>query len=551
MIGSSYGLLALGFTLIFGVMRRLNLSYGPSIMVGGYLGTLLYLQLRRGPLAVAGAVVAGAVIAGIYVERLCFAPMKAGAGIASMVSSFAIWMQLEQAAVLVLPRHTYPFPPLATGAPLEFGPFLVRLDHLIMLACALALAAAVHLALYRTRFGLGLARHHRQSASRRISSGSMSGRPCCSPSRGASAIGGVAGFLVLAVDQQVTPMFGMWATLKGLIAMMIGGLGSVPGAILGGLLLGVVEAHSQWYFGPQIRDLVAYVVLFAFLVLRPGGLLGTRARSRDAAEGVIDGRLSHRRPVQHRRHLVRRSVGLSAAADRRDFVRPAGLLRDRRLCRGHRHRDVGLAARQRRSFGARRQVAARRCWSALPTLRLHGLYFAIATLAFAEMVRILFELFRYQISIDGELVGPNGIDGFRNIRYIFEHDIDAFQFMLLIYALLGGDAVGIFAARAVAAWRHLSHDRRRTKRSPDCRASRCPRTSARRRHCRRARRHRRRALCASDDLCRAAHLRRDARRAQPGLWPDRRARHRARPAARRSDRHRPAGIDQGCWPAIA
>ena len=90
----------------------------------------------------------------------------------------------------------------------------------------------------------------------------------------ASAIGGVAGFLVLAVDQQVTPMFGMWATLKGLIAMMIGGLGSVPGAVVGGLLLGIVETHSQWYFGPQIRDLVAYVVLFAFLVVRPGGLLG-------------------------------------------------------------------------------------------------------------------------------------------------------------------------------------------------------------------------------------------------------------------------------------
>ena len=122
MIGSSYALLALGFTLIFGVMRRLNLSYGPSIMIGAYLGTLLYVQLGAGPLAVAAVTVIGAVLAGIYVERLCFAPMAAGAGIASMVSSFAIWMQLEQAAILVLPRHTYPFPPLATGAPLDARP---------------------------------------------------------------------------------------------------------------------------------------------------------------------------------------------------------------------------------------------------------------------------------------------------------------------------------------------------------------------------------------------------------------------------------------------
>ncbi len=273
MIGSSYGLLALGFTVIFGVMRRLNLSYGPSIMIGGYLGTVLYLHYGAGPLAVAGAVVLGAAIAGIYVEQLCFAPMKAGASIASMVSSFAIWMQLEQAAILVLPRHTYPFPPLATGAPLEFGPFLVRVDHLIMLVCALALAAAVHLVLYRARFGLALRAIIGNPVAAHLV-GINVRRAVLLAFAGASAIGGAAGFLVLAVDQQVTPMFGMWATLKGLIAMMIGGLGSVPGAIVGGLLLGIVEAHSQWYFGPQIRDLVAYVVLFAFLVVRPGGLLG-------------------------------------------------------------------------------------------------------------------------------------------------------------------------------------------------------------------------------------------------------------------------------------
>jgi branched-subunit amino acid ABC-type transport system permease component len=273
MIGSSYGLLALGFTVIFGVMRRLNLSYGPSIMIGGYVGTVLYVQFGAGPLAVAGAVVLGAAIAGIYVERLCFAPMKIGAGIASMVSSFAIWMQLEQAAILVLPRHTYPFPPLAIGTPLQLGPFLLRIDYLIVLGCALGMAVAVQIILYRTRFGLAL----RAIISHPVAAhlvGINVKTAVMLAFAGASAIGGVAGFLVLAVDQQITPMFGMWATLKGLIAMMIGGLGSIPGAIFGGILLGIVEAHSQWYFGPQIRDLVAYVVLFGFLIMRPGGLLG-------------------------------------------------------------------------------------------------------------------------------------------------------------------------------------------------------------------------------------------------------------------------------------
>jgi branched-chain amino acid transport system permease protein len=273
MIGSSYGLLALGFTLIFGVMRRLNLSYGPSIMIGAYLGTLVYVQLSAGPLVVIAVTLLGAVLAGLYVERLCFAPMAAGAGVASMVSSFAIWMQLEQAAVLALPRHTYPFPPLATGAPLNLGPFLLRVDHLIMLAGALVLSACVHLLIYRSHFGLGL----RAIINNPVAAHLVGINVRAAIVRAfalASAVGGVAGYLVLAVDQQVTPMFGMWATIKGLIAMMIGGLGSIPGAILGGLLLGVIEAHSQWYFGPHIRDLFAYLALFACLVLRPGGLLG-------------------------------------------------------------------------------------------------------------------------------------------------------------------------------------------------------------------------------------------------------------------------------------
>ena len=273
MIGSSYGLLALGFTVIFGVMRRLNLSYGPTIMIGAYFGTVLYLDYGAGLLAVAAGVVVGSVIAGIYVERLCFAPMKAGAGIASMVSSFAIWMQLEQAAILVLPRHTYPFPALAGGAPIELGPFFARTDHLIMLLSSLALAATVHLLLYRTRYGLGLRAVIANPVAANLVGVNVK-RSVMLAFAGASAIGGVAGFLVLAVDQQVTPMFGMWATLKGLIAMIIGGLGSIPGAVLGGLLLGIVEIHSQWQFGPQVRDLFAYFVLFTFLVARPGGLFG-------------------------------------------------------------------------------------------------------------------------------------------------------------------------------------------------------------------------------------------------------------------------------------
>ena len=277
MVGSAYALLALGFTLIFGTMRRLNLAYGPTIMAGAYLGTYAFAQLGLGVLPVALIVVAGAALAGLYVERLCFRPFGEGAAIASMISSFAVWMQIEEAATLVLPRHLNAFPRLAAAAPIEVGPFFFRPEHLLMLVVAGLAAACVYWALNRTRFGLGV-----RSVIDQRRAAALVGVPVTRTLTLAfvlaSAIGGLAGFLIAASEAQITPMFGMWATIKGLIAMMIGGLGSIPGAVLGGLLLGVIEAHSQWYLGPHIRDLFAYLTLFACLVLRPGGLVGEALR---------------------------------------------------------------------------------------------------------------------------------------------------------------------------------------------------------------------------------------------------------------------------------
>ena len=109
-VGSSYSLLAIGFTLIFGVMRRLNLAYGPSIMLGIFAGTLLHVEFEAGLLAVAAATLVGAVLAGLYVERVCFWAIRRGAALASMVSTFAIWMQLEEIVTVFFPERTYPFP---------------------------------------------------------------------------------------------------------------------------------------------------------------------------------------------------------------------------------------------------------------------------------------------------------------------------------------------------------------------------------------------------------------------------------------------------------
>lgn len=280
-IGSAYALLALGFTLIFGVLGRLNLAYGASIMIGLYAGIYVQQYWQAGWFAVAMATLLGTVIAGIYIERMCFASLRPQAAtITAMVASFAVWMQLEAVATLVLPRHSYPFPALVQNGVLEIGPFYLRFEHLMMLGIALAVTIVLERMVRATRFGLSL-RAIAENPKAAGFSGHNVERTLFLVFILASALGSVAGWMIASTDQQVTAMFGMWATFKGIIATMLGGLGSLTGAVIGGLLLGVFEVQIQWYFGPQIRDLSTFVLLFLILICRPGGLLGHKSAMRD------------------------------------------------------------------------------------------------------------------------------------------------------------------------------------------------------------------------------------------------------------------------------
>ena len=265
--GSAYALLGLGFTLIFGVLRRANLSYGPAIMLGAYAATWTSLNFQAGLLVLALVTVGGAVLAGAYVERLCFAPHRKGAAATAMVASFALWMQLEDLATLALPRHLYAFPALHEGPPLQLGPLTLRADAMLLLGATVVICVLLWKILYATRFGVAVRAVIDDPAAASLSGISVP-RISFAVFALASAIGGLAGFLIAASHEQVTPMLGMWSTLKGMLAMMIGGLGSLPGAVAGGLALGLLEAHSQWYFGPQLRDFTAYLLLFVLLALR-------------------------------------------------------------------------------------------------------------------------------------------------------------------------------------------------------------------------------------------------------------------------------------------
>lgn len=298
--GGTYALAGLGLTLAFGTLRRMNLAYGAVAMLGAYVGAWLHVRHGVGAAGTLLAMVATAAVAGLYVEWLCFAPddgqgrrtasaSPVGGGdvreVVALAATFALWMQLEQLAVHLLPRHLNVFPSWSMGGDWTLGAWSLRIDRLALLALAVAACFGLSAWLRRSRGGLAwrAASDHRVAAH-------LAGIRVPQVQRlafvAACALSALAGFAVLGLDGQVTPMFGMWMLTKGLVAAMLGGLGSVRGVLAGGLVLGVAEAHAQAAFGALGREFATQALLFAVLVLPVHRWLGGRAAPASGTPGA-------------------------------------------------------------------------------------------------------------------------------------------------------------------------------------------------------------------------------------------------------------------------
>lgn len=274
LIGTSYGLIGLGFALIFGVIKRINLAYGSCLLFGAAFAIWLQSYLGYGPFGLFFVTLFGCVIASLYVERLCFRPHTSrNALITSMVASFAIWMQLDEISAKMLPQRTHGYTGLQFDS-LEMGSIILRSEQILQLLISIAVLALLYIIVKRTRVGLQIeAVAHDSQLAELIGVRTRLIETFVFILAG--LVGGLGAFLILSSDGQVTPLFGLWSTFKGLVAVMIGGMGSLPGAVLGGLILGLLETHATNAFGVEYRDIVMFGLLFLVLILRPSGLMAS------------------------------------------------------------------------------------------------------------------------------------------------------------------------------------------------------------------------------------------------------------------------------------
>jgi branched-chain amino acid transport system permease protein len=283
LFGSTYALVAIGFTLIWGLLRILNLAHGETVMVGMFVG-MLSTKIGGMPM-IAGIVLAmvGGAIVGLLIERICYRPLRKAHELVPMIATLGFWILLEEIFIKIYFkvwfRDYVDFANPFDGMGLDLGPLRLRADYLVTLGVAVALVAALYFVVYRTRLGLAM-----RMIAEDHDIGHLMGVPVSKVLTGAflmsAAYGGAAGYLIGMTSNLAGPYAGSQAVVKGLFAMVLGGAGSIAGAIVGGLSLGVLELVSSYLVSFSYRDAIAMGVLFIVLIFRPQGLIGTRAAER-------------------------------------------------------------------------------------------------------------------------------------------------------------------------------------------------------------------------------------------------------------------------------
>ena len=272
MFGTTYALIGIGFTLIFGVMHKINLSYAAASIGAAYLSLLVLKVAPAAPALVvylAAALLGG--VLGLLVYLVCFRFLPLNQPMATLMSTVGMLLLLEEAIVHATAGMPQNYPAMLSGVVLDIGPFTLRGDLLAVFGLGCAAMVGLKLLLQRTRLGL---------ATRAVAQQPVAARLCgmgvdstnASTFVIAGLLGGTAGAMAGAAIGVLSPLLTLPLTVKGLVVTVIGGLGSIPGAIVAGLVVGGVENLFQFLRGVSERDIYVILMLFAFLVFRPGGL---------------------------------------------------------------------------------------------------------------------------------------------------------------------------------------------------------------------------------------------------------------------------------------
>jgi branched-chain amino acid transport system permease protein len=294
--GSMYALVALGYTMVYGIVGLINFAHGDVVMIGAMVATSMVLKLVAGDatlstwlLLSAGLLAAAPIcmLLGWTAERVAYRPLRSAPRLAALITAIGISIIIQNVAMMIWGRDYAHFPQIINPVVLEFGGVRMSILQLAIVVIAITIMAGLLLLVHKTRLGTAM---RATAQNREVASlmGIDSNTVISAAFLIGSALAAVAGMMIAVYYGVAHYTMGFMLGLKAFTAAVLGGIGNLAGAMLGGLLLGVIEALGAGYIGDltggfmgsNYQDIFAFLVLILVLIFRPSGLLGERLGDR-------------------------------------------------------------------------------------------------------------------------------------------------------------------------------------------------------------------------------------------------------------------------------
>ncbi|MCR4792149.1 MAG: branched-chain amino acid ABC transporter permease [Lachnospiraceae bacterium] len=279
-LGSIYAIIALGYTMVYGIAKMLNFAHGDVIMVGGYISfysmTLLGLPV---PIAILAAVFVCTAL-GIVVERLAYKPLRAATSLAVLITAIGMSYFLQNAALLIWDANPKAYPNIFKNfEAVEFAGARISPFAIVAIAANLVIMIALTLFTTRTKVGKAMRAVSEDKGAATLMGINVNFTISLTFAIG-SGLAAIAGVLLCTAYPTLMPTTGSMPGIKAFTAAVFGGIGSIPGAMIGGILLGIIEILARAYISSELADAIVFGVLIVVLIFRPTGLLGKQVHEK-------------------------------------------------------------------------------------------------------------------------------------------------------------------------------------------------------------------------------------------------------------------------------
>ena len=278
-LGSIYALIALGYTMVYGIINLINFAHGDVYMIGAYIGfaAITYAKLGFFPALVITMILCA--ILGVVIERVAYKPLRNSTRIAVLITAIGVSLLLEYVMMFFVGAEVRSYPKVLSGEVFHLVGVVINIQQIYIVVTAIALMILLQFIVHKTKIGKAM-----RAVSVDQDAAQLMGIKVDSTISYTFAIGsafaGAAGVLVGIYYNSIDPLMGIMPGLKAFIAAVFGGIGSIPGAMIGGLSIGIMETMVSGYGNSMYRDAAVFAFLIIILILKPTGLLGKNTREK-------------------------------------------------------------------------------------------------------------------------------------------------------------------------------------------------------------------------------------------------------------------------------